>query len=171
MSDPEPTQNPTPPVTEAQPIVTHAPEPISLPPEPAVSEPANLEMPLDVPPGAPGAPTANDAPAPSPVQDSPNPTPTPVPPPIVTPILSPKSFLTKALETIQFRKKAKLEKIIKLATEKRSITNDQVEKLLRVSDATATRYLSQLVKDGKLKRVGKEKKPRYEPVTGSIGGN
>ncbi len=46
--------------------------------------------------------------------------------------------------------------------EKKSITNDQVEKLLHVSDATATRYLAQLVKDGKLKRIGKDGSSRYE---------
>ena len=34
------------------------------------------------------------------------------------------------------------------------ITNDEVEKLLHVSDATATRYLSELEKRGKLKQVG-----------------
>ena len=32
------------------------------------------------------------------------------------------------------------------------ITNDEVEKLLHVSDATATRYLSQLEKEGKIKK-------------------
>jgi len=35
------------------------------------------------------------------------------------------------------------------------ITNNDVEKLLGVSDATATRYLDELEKEGKLKQVGK----------------
>ncbi|KKQ03399.1 MAG: hypothetical protein US12_C0016G0009 [Parcubacteria group bacterium GW2011_GWA2_36_24] len=35
------------------------------------------------------------------------------------------------------------------------ITNDEIEKFLHVSDATATRYLSQLEKEGKIKQVGK----------------
>jgi predicted HTH transcriptional regulator len=39
-------------------------------------------------------------------------------------------------------------------TAKGSITNDQVEKLLHISDATATRYLSQLEKEGKLQQIG-----------------
>lgn len=52
---------------------------------------------------------------------------------------SPKSLWAKALESIRFRKRAKLEKIIKLANEKGSVTNDRVQKLLRVSDATAAR--------------------------------
>jgi len=38
---------------------------------------------------------------------------------------------------------------------KGKITNDEVEKLLHVSDATATRYLSALEKEGKIQQVGK----------------
>jgi len=38
---------------------------------------------------------------------------------------------------------------------KNKITNDEVEKLLHVSDATATRYLSALEKENKIKQVGK----------------
>jgi len=60
---------------------------------------------------------------------------------------------------------------MKLATEKKSITNDQVEKLLHVSDSTAQRYLTQLSKEGKLKRIGKDGSSRYEPLNGSNGGN
>ena len=36
-----------------------------------------------------------------------------------------------------------------------TITNNEVEKLLHVSDATATRYLSTLEKEGKIKQSGK----------------
>ena len=38
-----------------------------------------------------------------------------------------------------------------------------MELLVHVTDATATRYLSELVKAGRLKRVGAQKRPRYEP--------
>lgn len=75
-----------------------------------------------------------------------------------------QSLLARALAAIQSRKKVKLEKILGLAAQKRSITNDQVEKLLHVSDATATRYLATLVRQGRLKRVGHPKHARYEPV-------
>jgi predicted HTH transcriptional regulator len=34
------------------------------------------------------------------------------------------------------------------------VTNDEVEKLLHVSDATATRYLAVLVKEGKIRKIG-----------------
>ena len=37
----------------------------------------------------------------------------------------------------------------------RFITNDQVEKVMNVSDAAATRYLSQLEKEGRIQQVGK----------------
>lgn len=38
---------------------------------------------------------------------------------------------------------------------KGKITNDEVEKLLHVSDATATRYLSLLEREGTIKQFGK----------------
>ena len=38
----------------------------------------------------------------------------------------------------------------------RKITNDEVEKLLGVSDATATRYLETLEQEGAIEQVGKE---------------
>ena len=50
------------------------------------------------------------------------------------------------------RKSKKLEKIMVLAVKKRQITNDDVQKLLRVSDATATRYLKELVRQGRLRQ-------------------
>ncbi|MFA4942012.1 MAG: winged helix-turn-helix transcriptional regulator [Patescibacteria group bacterium] len=62
-----------------------------------------------------------------------------------------KNLLLKAKEAIQFRKRKKLEKILELAKQKQKITNNDIQKLLRVSDATATRYLNQLVKEGRLK--------------------
>ena len=66
-----------------------------------------------------------------------------------------KDFFAKAAQAIQFRKQKKLAKIMGLFLKKTHITNDEVEKLLHVSDATATRYLSQLEKIGKIKQSGK----------------
>jgi ribosomal protein S25 len=66
-----------------------------------------------------------------------------------------RNLLTKARAAIQSRKQKKLAKILELLDAKRKITNDEVEKLLHVSDATATRYLSELEKQGKIKQVGK----------------
>jgi len=64
-------------------------------------------------------------------------------------------LLAKAGMVIQFRKRKKLEKIMTIFAKKSHITNDEVEKLLHVSDATATRYLSQLEKEGKIRQEGK----------------
>ena len=74
------------------------------------------------------------------------------------PVIEPFAKLTllaKAREAIQFRKRRKLEKIMGMFLKQASITNDEVEKLLHVSDATATRYLEQLEKEGKIKQSGK----------------
>lgn len=59
-----------------------------------------------------------------------------------------------ARATIQLRREKKLAKIMEQFAKQTEITNDEVEKLLHVSDATATRYLSELEKRGKLKQVG-----------------
>lgn len=97
----------------------------------------------------------------------------PTPEPALTPAPSPESMpaqaqvtvtpprniarllLKKAKLTIQLRKQKKLVKIMNLFEKKKSITNDDVEKLLHVSDATATRYLSTLEKQGKIAQMGK----------------
>lgn len=107
---------------------------------------------------------------PAPVSAPVEPAPTPIP--AVQAVASatapnPRSLLAKALEKIQFRKRAKLEKIMKFAQGRKEITNDQVEKLLHISDSTAQRYLIQLAKEGKLKRIGKDGSSLYEPLNGS----
>lgn len=64
-------------------------------------------------------------------------------------------LLEKAKATILLRKQKKLLKIMTLFEKKDHITNDEVEKLLHVSDATATRYLSELEKQGRIVQHGK----------------
>jgi hypothetical protein len=64
-------------------------------------------------------------------------------------------LLNRAKLAIQFRKRKKLDKVMTLFLKKSKITNDEVEKFLHVSDATTTRYLSQLEKEGKIKQTGK----------------
>lgn len=64
-------------------------------------------------------------------------------------------LLAKAKNAIQFRKRKKLDRVMALFLKKSKITNDEVEKFIHVSDATATRYLSQLEKEGKIKKSGK----------------
>lgn len=47
-------------------------------------------------------------------------------------------------------------KILGPLKEKGEISNDDVQKALGVSDATATRYLERLEKEGKIVQIGKE---------------
>ncbi len=75
-----------------------------------------------------------------------------------------KSLLIKAQAKIQFNKQKKLEKIIQFAQKKKTITNDDVQQLLRVSDATATRYLVKLVQQGRISRVGSPRDAKYQFV-------
>ena len=76
--------------------------------------------------------------------------------PVFVPPTNPiRVLLDKARNAIQFRKRKKLDKIMTLFLKKQNITNDEVEKLLHVSDATATRYLSALEKENKIKQSGR----------------
>ena len=70
-------------------------------------------------------------------------------------------ILSKARAFIKTKKRKKLEKIMLLFAKRTSITNDEVEKYLHCSDATATRYLSQLEKEGKIKQNGKTGREVY----------
>jgi len=81
---------------------------------------------------------------------------------VVSPEENKKSFalslLARAREKLQFRKRKKLDRILVEVTKKGKITNDEVEKLLHISDKTAERYLSQLQKEGKIKTNRKKGK-------------
>ena len=52
------------------------------------------------------------------------------------------------------RAKENKEKILKSIEIQKSINNDSAQSLLGVSDATATRYLDELERDGKIKQIG-----------------
>lgn len=76
-----------------------------------------------------------------------------------------KENLERANIKRQEKKREKINEILNLFSEKPEVTNDEVEKLLHVSDATATRYLEQLEKEGKIKQVGKTGKAvKYEKI-------
>ena len=68
---------------------------------------------------------------------------------------SARDLLNKARFAIQTRKRKKLDHIMTLFAKRTNITNDEVEKFLHVSDATATRYLEILEKENKIKQSGK----------------
>ena len=56
-----------------------------------------------------------------------------------------------------------LEKVMQIAREKGEIRNDDIQYALGVSDATATRYLEELEKEGKLVQIGEKKATIYRP--------
>ena len=154
MADEDTSQPPAEPTAPAEPAAT-PPEAATAPTEPDATQsepetqtaqiPASEPLPPEPEPiHAPESPQAASAPAPVPTRAS-------------------RDLLVKARATIQDRKHKKLEKILELLNTKGKITNDEVEKLLHVSDATATRYLSALEKEGKIKQVGKTGKAvQYE---------
>lgn len=123
-------------------------------PEPASAQGSGEAQPVPTP-----EPTPNSAPVPfdsaqgkpPPVQAAPPPT----PPPFTNFTTRAREMLIKARATIQSKKRKKLDKILVLLDEKKNIGNDDVEKLLHVSDATATRYLNQLEREGTIIQVGK----------------
>jgi len=52
-------------------------------------------------------------------------------------------------------KQGRIDKVLAEVQAKGAITNDEVQALLGVSDATAERYLEELEKEGKIAQVGK----------------
>ncbi|MEI6281079.1 MAG: hypothetical protein WCP17_03750 [bacterium] len=66
-----------------------------------------------------------------------------------------KDLWKRFLDKVQIGKRKKLEKIMTLFLKNSKVTNDEVEKFLRVSDKTAERYLNILEKENRIKQVGK----------------
>ena len=58
-------------------------------------------------------------------------------------------------------RKKHLDAVLALAARRAKITNDDVQRELKVSDATATRYLETLVEFGQLTRVGQRGQSVY----------
>lgn len=101
------------------------------------------------------------------------PTPSVAPPPIsnVPGSATPKKIknsvgeiIRKIRDKVFQRRRRRLDKIVAACRVSGRITNNEVERLLHVSDSTATRYLKGLVKEGKLKCVGVRAGAYYEPI-------
>ncbi|OHB25201.1 MAG: hypothetical protein A2542_02250 [Parcubacteria group bacterium RIFOXYD2_FULL_52_8] len=166
---------------QAAPVVV--PDPVA-PPITETSEPPQTAT--ETPSGAPQAETAEVSPVQvvestpvAPTSEVPPPvveTPAPVAPPsqpvqdistapqavITAPAIAGLRHQAQAARTGGIQKK--LDKIMELAREKKTIRNDDIEKLLHVSDSTAQRYLGALVKQGKLRRVGNRGSAHYELI-------
>ncbi len=170
--------------TPSEPVVetpVQAPEPPTAPVEPESSQP-NGSMPTDMPPEAPEAP--KDAVVPVPVEDQNGGVNQPEnevqPAPALATLTSSVSqtqspaqqdqtgfirmLLAKANAKLGLNRQKKLDRLMLLAQKKQIITNDDVQKLLRVSDATATRYLVKLVGQGRLAREGSPRDAKYQFV-------
>ena|SRR3989338_3510330 len=65
-----------------------------------------------------------------------------------------KSGIAMYTEQRTTEKQERKNKIIAFAKEKSTISNDDVQSLLNISDATATNYLQELERDGALKQIG-----------------
>ena len=52
-------------------------------------------------------------------------------------------------------KEENLRKVREDAAGREEVTNNEIEKLLNISDATATRYLDELEREGVLKQIGR----------------
>ncbi|MDP1760520.1 MAG: peptidoglycan DD-metalloendopeptidase family protein [Candidatus Woesebacteria bacterium] len=59
------------------------------------------------------------------------------------------------------KKKDNLNKILEFVKEKKIVTNDDIRDFLRISQSTATNYLTELAKSGKLKREGEHGGTKY----------
>jgi len=74
------------------------------------------------------------------------------------------SLLALARAKMQFKKQKKLDEIMALAGQRRVVVSRDIELLLHVSAATATRYLEALVKAGRLHPSGAFRHTKYEVV-------
>ncbi len=75
-----------------------------------------------------------------------------------------RALLAKANAKLHSNRQKKLDNLMLMAQKKKIITNDDVQKLLRVSDATATRYLVKLVQQGRITRIGSPRDAKYQFV-------
>ncbi len=76
-------------------------------------------------------------------------------PPVASSLNHLRELQVKEQLAIKNKKQKKIDGVMVLLSKKSKITNDEVEKFLHVSDATATRYLSTLEKEGKIKKNDK----------------
>jgi hypothetical protein len=132
------------------------PEEQSVSPEP-IPEPTQPE---NVPESTSVA-EVKATPAPAPEVSAPNPAPPPAPGPHFGrySVSEAKALATDAKHS---RVQKMLDRIMAAVGKRGSITNDETEQLLHVSNRTATNYLTRLFKSGLLTRIGSNRYIRYE---------
>lgn len=79
-------------------------------------------------------------------------------------------FLKKRepLDSARGKKEANKDKIMDFFRTRKTAANDDIQKLLGVSDATATRYLEELEKEGRIRQAGKTGRGVYYTSTSSV---
>jgi Fic family protein len=80
---------------------------------------------------------------------------------VVLGLHKPKREATDIVSRQTKEKEENKKKILAFLRGKNRISNNDVEKLLEVSDATAERYLDELEKEGRLQQVGRTGKYTY----------
>ena len=119
--------------------------------EESISAPSEPEAPVDDQPISEPAPVQS-VPVSAPTSPTPL-APQPQPPAQQNQASFIRALLAKANAKLGSNRQKKLDKIMQLAQKKGFITNEQAQDLLHCSDATATRYLSKLVQQGRLNRT------------------
>ena len=61
-----------------------------------------------------------------------------------------------SVEKQHFEKQSRKQKILELLKERGNVTNNDVEVALSVSDASATNYLQELEREGKIEQIGEQ---------------
>ncbi len=62
--------------------------------------------------------------------------------------------ISTSVERQHSEKQSRKEKILEILRGRKSVTNDDIEKVLSVSDASATNYLQELEHEGEIEQVG-----------------
>jgi len=170
---PAPAPEPAPAPVEPESSQPNGSTPTDLPSE-ALESPINVptSTPVESQNGGVNQPesevpeASNGAPTPEPVQSIPTQSAPSAPAPLTPQTPQPQSpaqqdqtgfirtLLAKAQAKIQSNKQKKLDLLMQSVLKKGKIDNREAQKLLRISDKTAERYLNKLVTQGRLKRSG-----------------
>lgn len=125
------------------------------------ANPASVQTPMPVVPAVNASATSQDVPA-APASLQPSQTPaTPVPPHFGHYSVKEAQALSSKARTSRIHHET--DKILAYVSAHGSVSKDEAARFLHVAGSTAYRYLSFLVKEGKLKREGRGRAVRYVP--------
>ena len=114
----------------------------------------------------PSAPTPPTSSAPQPQSSAQSPQASipamPQPEPISSESAAFRDIQARGRSKIQTNRQEKIDKLIEFAQKKQIIDNEEIQILLHVSSATATRYLEDLVKEGRLVSEGSPRHAKYK---------